>query len=122
VGGAIGALARVGLFQAFPAAPASWPWVTFAVNLTGALILGFLLGLLNGRQWRALSSGALYRLLGTGFCSTFTTFSTVQIELLRMLDHGRYGFAAGYLAASVLGGYLAVSLGLRLTSRFEDHI
>ena len=40
-------------------------------------------------------------LLGTGLCGAFTTFSTMQLELLRMIDAGRGGMAAGYAAASV---------------------
>jgi CrcB protein len=111
VGGAVGALARVGLTQAFPTTAGSWPWATFAVNMAGALLLGCLLAALRHREETSIP---LYRLLGTGFCSTATTFSTVQVELLAMLDRGRYGLAAGYIAAGVAGGYVAVSVGVRL--------
>ncbi|HWX86977.1 MAG TPA: fluoride efflux transporter CrcB [Solirubrobacteraceae bacterium] len=104
-GGAIGALARIGISQAFPASPGSWPWATFAVNIAGALMIGYLMTRLQER----LPVSTLRRpLLGTGLCGALTTFSTVQIELLRMADQHRYGLAAGYLVASVLGGYLAV--------------
>ena len=47
-------------------------------------------------------------LLGTGFCGAYTTFSTMQVEILAMLEHHRYGLAAGYAAASIAAGYLAV--------------
>jgi CrcB protein len=110
-GGAVGALTRVGLSQAFPTVTGNWPWATFAVNMAGALLLGCLLAWLRGRDRTSIP---LYRLLGTGFCSTATTFSTVQVELLRMLDQGRYGLAGGYIAASVAGGYAAVSMGVLL--------
>ena len=56
-------------------------------------------------------------LLGTGLCGALTTFSTVQIELLQMADHHRYGLAAAYLMASVLCGYLAVFLSSALVRR-----
>lgn len=118
VGGAAGALARVGLTQAFPTAAGSWPWATFAVNIAGAFLLGCLVAALSGRGSSSIPrSIPAYRLLGTGFCSTATTFATVQVELLSMLDHGRYGLAAAYIAASVAGGYLAVSAGKRLLGR-----
>ena len=112
-GGAVGALGRVGLEQAWPAAPGSWPWATFAVNILGAFLLGSLMsGLRHGPV-----SIPTYRLLGTGFCGALTTFSTMQIELLQMLDHARYDLAIGYVGASVVVGYAAVSLATRLTTR-----
>jgi CrcB protein len=75
------------------------------VNIAGALMIGYLVTRLQER----LPVSTLRRpLLGTGLCGALTTFSTVQIELLRMVDQHRYGLAGGYLAASVLGGYFAV--------------
>ncbi len=104
-GGALGALARVGETQVLGAPAGSWPWGTFAVNIAGALLVGYFVTRLQER----LPVSTLRRpLLGTGFCGALTTFSTVQIELLRMADRHLYGLAAGYLAASALGGYLAV--------------
>jgi fluoride exporter len=104
-GGAIGALARIGLAQAFPTSAGHWPWATFAVNIAGALMLGYFVTRLQER----LPVSTLRRpLLGTGLCGALTTFSTVQIELLKMADSHRYGLAVGYLLASVIGGYLAV--------------
>jgi CrcB protein len=105
LGGAIGAVLRVGLGEMFPAAAGSWPWATFAINVSGAFALGYLTTRLQERL--PLST---YRrpLLGTGFCGAFTTFSTMQVELLQMIDHRRYGLAAGYAAASLAAGYLAI--------------
>jgi CrcB protein len=101
----VGALARIGLAQAFPSTPGQWPWATFAVNIAGALMIGYLVTRLQER----LPVSTLRRpLLGTGLCGALTTFSTVQIELLRMIDLHRYGLATGYLLASVIGGYIAV--------------
>ena len=110
-GGAVGALGRVGLEQAWPSAPGSWPWVTFSVNMVGAFLLGALMARL---RWHGRLSIPTYRLLGTGFCGALTTFSTMQIELLAMLDRARYGLALGYVSASVLGGYAAVSVAAKL--------
>lgn len=104
-GGALGALARIGVAQVLPPSDGRWPWATFAVNIAGALMLGYFVTRLQER----LPVSTLRRpLLGTGLCGAFTTFSTVQIELLRMTDRHAYGLAAGYLLASVLVGYLAV--------------
>jgi len=105
LGGAAGALLRVWLVTQFAASGLRWPWVTLAVNVAGAMALGYFATRLAERLPQST-----YRrpLLGTGFCGALTTFSTVQVELLKMLEHGRYGLAAGYGATSVLLGYLGV--------------
>jgi fluoride exporter len=106
-GGAVGALLRVWLEQRYAAAPATWPWATFLINVSGSFALGYLATRLQERLPR---STYLRPLLGTGFCGAYTTFSTMQLEVLHMLDHDRYGLAAGYTVASIACGYLAVWL------------
>ncbi|MGH3769161.1 MAG: CrcB family protein [Pseudonocardiaceae bacterium] len=41
-------------------------------------------------------------LLGTGLCGGLTTFSTMQVELVKMIDARHLGLAAGYASTSVL--------------------
>jgi fluoride exporter len=107
-GGCIGALGRAGLAEAAAPTPGQWPWPTFVVNIVGALLLGYLVTRLQER----LPLSAYRRLLlGTGLCGALTTFSTMQVELVRMLDRGDLWLAGGYAAASVGGGWLAVLLG-----------
>jgi CrcB protein len=113
-GGAVGAIARALVGEALPAEPGTWPWATFAVNLAGAFILGLLVTRL---QERVPPSAYRRPLLGTGFCGALTTFSTFQVELLGMLDAGRAGLAAGYAAASIAAGCLAVALATNLSRR-----
>ncbi len=93
VGGALGTLARAGLSLLVTADPARWPWPTFTVNIVGAFMLGYFTTRLLERL--PLSS---YRrpLLGTGVCGGLTTFSTMQVETLRMIEHRHYGLAIGY--------------------------
>jgi CrcB protein len=107
IGGAAGALARVGLTTLFPVANGHWPWVVFAINLAGAYALGYLV---KHVEWRG-SHRLVRPLLGPGFCGAFTTFSTMQLEMLDMVRDGRTGLALAYVAASVLGGLIAVELG-----------
>ena len=113
-GGVLGALARAGLVEAFPHARGSWPWVTFAVNIAGAALLGYGATRLQERLpvsvWRR-------PFLGTGVCGALTTFSTMQLELLQMLDRDRYGLAAAYAGASVALGFAAVFVATKLTRR-----
>src|SRR4051794_5445553 len=113
-GGAIGALVRAGLVEAFPPPLGGWPWVTFAVNVAGTALLGYFVTRLQER----LPLSAYRRpFLGTGLCGALTTFSAVQLELLRMLDRGRVGLAVAYAAASIGAGLLAVLAATALTRR-----
>jgi len=75
-GGVAGALLRVGLAQAFPPGPGTWPWPTFAVNLLGAFLLGYFFALFRDHPAESLH----HPFLGTGICGTLTTFSTLQLE------------------------------------------
>jgi CrcB protein len=109
-GGFAGALARAGLTAGLPPTGGSWPWATFLANLAGALVLGWVaVRLTNGSRARAL--------LGPGFCAALTTFSTMQLELLQMLDAEDFVLAAGYAAASIAGGLLAVTAGAAAARR-----
>src|SRR4051812_12974552 len=113
-GGAVGALARAGLAEGMAHSPTSWPWATFAVNVAGAFMLGYFATRLQER----LPLSAYRRpLLGTGLCGALTTFSTVQLELLKMIDAGRGGLAVAYAAASIGAGLLAVVATTALTRR-----
>src|SRR5215208_343849 len=84
-GGVIGALIRVGLAQELPPAAGAWPWPTFAVNMAGALLLGYFFALFRERPAESLH----HPFLGIGVCGTLTTFSTLQLELYEMVDGGR---------------------------------
>ncbi len=113
-GGAVGGAARTGLVQLAPPHPGTWPWVTFAVNVVGCLLLGYFVTRLQER----LPITAYRRpLLGTGLCGALTTFSTFQLELLRLIDHDRIGLAALYIGASLLAGFVGVALGTGVVRR-----
>ncbi len=104
-GGVVGTLARVGLIQAWPAAATSFPWAVFLINVSGTLVLGWLVTRL---QERLPLSTYRRQLMGTGFCGAYTTFSTMQLELLHMVDAHRYGLAVLYALLSVVCGYIAI--------------
>src|SRR5690242_6277275 len=106
----IGALGRVGLAQALPHAAGGWPWGTFAVNMAGALMLGFFVARLRDHP----EDSVAHPFLATGICGTLTTFSTMQLELFQMVDAGRIGLAGAYLALTLAGGFIFVRLGLAL--------
>ena len=117
-GGAFGTLLRAALSEAFPGSATSWPWPTFAVNITAAFLLGYFVTRLQERL--PLSS---YRrpLLGTGLCGGLSTFSTMQVEIVKMLGVHAWALAAGYTAASIGAGYAAIHLASAIVRRTRVH-
>jgi CrcB protein len=108
-GGIAGALARAGVAEAIAS-----PWSTLAVNVAGTALLGWVVTRL---QERLPPSTFPRPALATGFCGALTTFSTLQVELIRLVRDGRAATAAGYLAASLAGGLVGVYLATALTRR-----
>jgi fluoride exporter len=114
VGGAVGTLARAALAEAFPHAATAWPWPTFVVNVVAAFLLGYFVTRL---QERLPPSRYRRPLLGTGLCGGLSTFSTMEVEILKMLSAHAYGLAAAYAAASITAGYAALHLATALVRR-----
>jgi CrcB protein len=113
-GGALGALLRVLLGTEFSSGAPGWPWVTFAINVSGSFALGYFATRL---QERLPVSSYRRPFLGTGFCGAYTTFSTMQVEVLKMIDAHRYGLAAAYACSSLAAGYLAIWIATALARR-----
>jgi CrcB protein len=110
VGGALGTLLRAGLLEAVGEGAPGWPWATLVVNVVGAFLLGYLV--------TALPPVTRHRpLWTTGFCGGLTTFSTLQVELVKMLEAGHVGIALGYAGASVVAGLVGVEAGVALARR-----
>ena len=114
VGGAFGALARWGLGAALPFDGHGWPWATFTANVVGTALLGYFVTRL---QERLPPSTFRRPLLGTGLCGGLTTFSTMQVEIIKMLEHHHYALAVGYTAASIAAGLLALYFATALVRR-----
>ena len=96
-GGALGSVARAALSTLAVPDPARWPWPTFVVNILGAFLVGYFTTRLLERL--PLSS---YRrpLLGTGLCGGLTTFSTMQVETVKMIEHGHWVLCLLYTSPS----------------------
>ncbi|WP_343577117.1 fluoride efflux transporter CrcB [Mycobacterium sp.] len=114
-GGVVGTLARDVLTAIVPAPAATrWPWSTFTANIAGA----FLIGYFTTRLLERLPVSSYRRpFLGTGVCGGFTTFSTMQVEILAMIKHHAYVLAAGYAVASITLGLVAVYIATALVRR-----
>ncbi|MFF9624557.1 fluoride efflux transporter CrcB [Streptomyces griseosporeus] len=87
-----------------------FPWGTFAVNVTGCLILG----VLTGAALAGAAGSHLQLLLGTGLCGALTTYSTFSYETLRLAETGARFYALANVAASVAAGLGAAFLGVTL--------
>jgi fluoride exporter len=112
LGGIVGAVLRTLLAGWMPHDPDAWPWATFIVNLFGAFVLGVTVTAIHERH------AFRRRLLATGFCGALTTFSTMQLELLRMLDADALALAAAYLVASIALGLGSVIAGSGIGRRW----
>ena len=113
-GGALGAGLRTALVELAPTRAGSWPWTTFAVNVAGSFLLGYLITRLQER----LPVTAYRRpLLGTGLCGALTTFSSFQLDLLHLLDRDQLTLALLYAAASIAAGVAGLAFGTAIVRR-----
>jgi fluoride exporter len=110
--GGLGALMRYAVDGAVGRRFAGFPWGTFVVNVTGALLLGFVFTLFMDRvevaPW-------VRSTITIGFLGGYTTFSTLSLETYRLMEDGAWGLASanalGSLAAGILAVYVGVVLG-----------
>lgn len=102
--GGAGALCRLGVANLV--GERSWPWATIVVNVVGAFLLGLVLAWAVGR-WSPVVVGAL----GIGFLGSFTTFSTLALDAVRLGEGDGATAATGYLLASIALGVAAAVAG-----------
>ncbi len=105
--GGVGAIARF-LLDGFVGSRSwsSFPLGTFAVNISGAFVLGLLTGL-------ALTGDALL-LAGTAALGSYTTFSTWMLEAQRLQEEGEVWPAVANTLISLIVGLGAIALGRTL--------
>jgi len=112
VGGSLGAISRYGLDRVIEQrTESSFPWSTFVINVSGCLLVGFLVAAIVDRR----SAPAWLRAgLVVGFCGGYTTFSTFGQETLDLIEARDGVGAVLYATGSVAIGVLAVLAGARL--------
>lgn len=114
-GGALGSMARYGISEWTRSRFGErFPWGTFAVNVSGSLLLGLILGLaLTGKTSREARA-----FLGAGFMGAFTTFSTFSLETWALFESGKLAAAAlnviGNLGLGLVGAAAGFALGRTL--------
>src|SRR6266699_1946389 len=103
---------RKGLIQSRTAT--GFPHGTLSVNVTGSLMLGFIIRVATGT---ALISPDIRAAVTIGFCGAFTTMRTFSYESVALLNDGDYVRAALYMSATIAGCVGAVMLGAALGNK-----
>jgi CrcB protein len=88
-----------------------FPWGTLLINVTGSLLLGFIMRYAIATP---TMSAEVRALLTVGFCGGYTTFSTYSYETATMLEDGQYERAALYALGSMVVALIAVFCGFML--------
>ncbi|HEV2372973.1 MAG TPA: CrcB family protein [Streptosporangiaceae bacterium] len=112
VGGVTGALARQGLWVAFPHRIGAFDWTTLGINVGGSALIGALMTVVTEvRHTHRLTAP----FLGVGVLGGFTTFSTYIVEIQQSVTarHPESGLA--YLAGTVVAALLATFTGVTVT-------
>ena len=110
-GGALGSVARYGVTQWVLDWTGPSVWGTFAVNISGAFILGLIAGV---TELRLNMDPVLRTGLTIGVLGGYTTFSTLMYESTRQLETRALWQAGMNLGGSVLVGLGAMILGLAI--------
>jgi CrcB protein len=111
IGGAIGSVARFALGSFIQnRSPGPFPIGTLVINVTGSLLLGFLMQFALDTTSISVE---LRVMLTTGFCGGFTTFSTFSYETTKLIENGDYTDAGAYVGLSVVLSIVGTMLGIR---------
>lgn len=100
VGGGLGSVARYGLTRLFPSGAGQFPWATLAANILATLLLALIIG--GWMKGWLRDQPLATKLLTTGFCGGFSTFSTFSVESAQLVKAGHWQWAAVNIAVSVL--------------------
>jgi CrcB protein len=89
----------------------SFPWGTLLINITGSLLLGFLIRYALATPAVSMEVRAM---LTTGFCGGYTTFSSYSYESAVLIEEGQFSRAALYSISSMVLALLATFCGFLL--------
>ncbi|HEX5075529.1 MAG TPA: fluoride efflux transporter CrcB [Gemmatimonadaceae bacterium] len=117
LGSAVGGASRFALSSVIQQRAGTFPVGTLVINITGSLVLGFVMRYALGSTSVSAETRAL---LTTGFCGGYTTFSTFSYETIALVEDGDYRRAAFYVVASVVLSLAATFLGLAAANAVLD--
>lgn len=93
---------------------AGFPYGTFAINLSGALVMGFFATVI---MQRAIASPDLRAVVAIGFLGSYTTFSTYALDTATLFHSGHWGKSLIYWGASAMLGVVCLELGSALARK-----
>jgi CrcB protein len=91
-----------------------FPIGTFVINITACIFIGWFLTIINNRM---PVSDTVRIAVAVGFIGTYSTFSTFAFEASALLEEGAGIKAIVYMLGSLIGGLVAVRLGIALAGR-----
>ena len=109
LGGALGAVCRYAI-SLIPV-KTTFPILTLVTNLIGAVVIGFIVGIVSSKEDVSANSVLFWK---TGVCGGFTTFSTFSLEAFTLFENKAYVNGGIYIALSVLGCIAGVFAGKKL--------
>ena len=109
LGGAVGAMGRYAI-SLIPVKSA-FPFLTLVTNVIGAVLIGFVVGVVAGRDDISPNAVLFWK---TGVCGGFTTFSTFSLEAFGLLENKSYFSAGLYILLSVICCIIGILCGRKL--------
>lgn len=117
LGGAVGTTGRWAVAEWLGTSAGGWPTATFVVNVLGSFLLGLLLEALLRRGEESRRGRVVRLAAGTGVLGGFTTFSSLALEMERLIAGGQVALSVAYGVLSVVLGLIACIGGIALASR-----
>lgn len=114
LGGAVGALGRYAI-SLIPTKN-DFPVLTLITNIIGAILIGFIVGLLGERDDTSKNMLLFWK---TGVCGGFTTFSTFSLEAGNLFEKKAYLLGGSYIGLSVVGCLIGVYCGKKIAMMLQ---
>ena len=112
IAGSLGAILRYSIGILLFDESTVFPTATLTANLAGSFLLAWFT---TNLAERLSLPPALKSAIGTGFVGSFTTFSTLSVETVTLIQNEQFIVAFLYIAASIMGGLFMSRLGFHVS-------